>query len=315
MIKRKSLEIQFVKGVTTFVRKRPSRYDEVVKISPARKIKGTVSLPGDKSISHRAALIAAVAAGTSTIKNFSTSDDCNSTLSCLAQLGVEVRRDGSNVHIEGVGLSGFKSPSAPLDCGNSGSTMRMLAGLLAGQQFSSVLTGDDSLKQRPMQRIIEPLELMGARISSEGGRPPLHIEGGKKLTSISYEMPIASAQVKTCVLLAGLSADGRTEVIESQGSTRDHTERLFELFGVPVSIRSQPSGQNVVTVVGPAHFNGQEVSIPGDFSSAAFLIVAAALLPGSELTLENVGLNPTRTQLLNTLESIGSEHSVTQSAR
>ena len=184
--------------------KRPSRYDEAVKISPARKIKGTVSLPGDKSISHRAALIAAVAAGTSTIKNFSTSDDCTSTLSCLAQLGVEVRRDGSNVHIEGVGLSGFKSPSAPLDCGNSGSTMRMLAGLLAGQQFSSVLTGDDFLKQRPMQRIIEPLELMGARISSEVVVSPLHIEGGKKLTSISYEMPIASAQVKTCVLLAGL---------------------------------------------------------------------------------------------------------------
>lgn len=277
-----------------------------MRIKPARRINGSVCLPGDKSISHRAALIAALAQGNSSITNFSVSQDCNSTLSCLAKLGVKIERDGSEVRIECSENKGLSAPGIALDCGNSGSTMRMLAGILAGQNFVSTLTGDDSLRARPMQRIIDPLEMMGARVGSDGGRPPLRVEGRRQLKAITYEMPIASAQIKSCVLLAGLHASGRTKVVDPLGViTRDHTERMLEWFGVPVETGEGNSGAATWAVSGPVAFNGRDVQIPGDFSSAAFLIAATALLSGSELKIENLGLNPTRTQFIYILSSLG----------
>jgi 3-phosphoshikimate 1-carboxyvinyltransferase len=280
-----------------------------MKISPARRVKGTIGLPGDKSISHRAALIAALANGKSRIASFSTSQDCASTLACLRQLGVSIEREGNDVALEGRGhLSAPPDVSlASLDCDNSGSTMRMLAGILAGQNFATTLTGDDSLQTRPMKRIIEPLELMGARIASDHGRPPLRIEGAT-LNAINYELTVASAQVKTCVLFAGLLADGRTEVVEGIGATRDHTERMLQWFGAPIEItEDQDSQTRTCAIVGPAAFAGRDVRVPGDFSSAAFFIAAAALLPGSELEITGVGLNRTRTQFLETLRSLGAK--------
>src|SRR6266576_1227895 len=190
-------------------------------------------MPGDKSISHRAAMIAALAEGASSITNYSTSADCAATLACLEALGVPIQRDGTDLLITGVGIDGLHEPQAPLDCGNSGTTMRLLAGILAGQNFTSRLTGDESLCSRPMQRIIEPLQMMGANISSRDGRAPLLIQGHKSLNAISYGLLVASAQVKSCILLAGLGAERRTEVIESQ-TTRDHTERMLSSFGVQI---------------------------------------------------------------------------------
>jgi len=277
-----------------------------MKISPARRVKGTICLSGDKSISHRAALIAALANGKSHITNFSTSQDCASTLTCLRQLGVSIEHEESDVVIEARGrLSAPHVSTASLDCGNSGSTMRMLAGILAGHDFATLLTGDHSLQARPMKRIIEPLDLMGARIASDEGRPPLRIEGAM-LNAISYELPVASAQVKTCVLFAGLLADGRTEVVERIGATRDHTERMLQWFGAPIEVTEDEASQTkTCAVVGPATFTGRDVRVPGDFSSAAFFIAAATLLPGSELEIADVGLNPTRTQFLETLRALG----------
>ena len=281
-----------------------------MKIRPARRIKGRLRLPGDKSISHRAALIAALARGESHLANFSSSSDCASTLTCLQQLGVKIERNGNDIRVNGVGIGGFRATKQPLDCGNSGSTMRLMAGVLAGQDFTSILTGDDSLRSRPMRRIIDPLEMMGAVLESEKGYPPLRIQGHRPLNPLSYELPVASAQVKTCLLLAGLHATGRTEVIERLGGTRDHTERMLRWFGVEVETGSKiaQAKENAVSrciVDGPASFDGREVRIPGDFSSAAFLIAAAALAPDSELEIEGLGLNPTRTQLLSTLRSLG----------
>lgn len=277
-----------------------------MKITPARRIKGRVGLPGDKSISHRAALIAALATGKSHLANFSTSQDCASTLACLRQLGVSIECAGSDVAVDAWGH--FSAPADALDCGNSGSTMRMLAGILAGQNFAATLAGDNSLQARPMKRIIEPLALMGARIASNAGRPPLLVEGCRLLKPINYQLPVASAQLKTCLLFAGLLANGRTEVSEGPGATRDHTERLLQWFGAPIEITEDETLQTrTCAVVGPAAFAGREVRVPGDFSSAAFFIAAAALLPGSELEISAVGLNPTRTQFLETLRSLGAK--------
>lgn len=263
-------------------------------------------MPGDKSISHRAAIIAALAQGSSQLANYSTSQDCAATLSCLRSLGVEIQQEGGEVRVNGAGVKGLRPSPAPLDCGNSGSTMRMLAGVLAGQAFHSVLTGDASLRSRPMQRIVDPLELMGARVRSEASRPPLRIDGTDPLRSIRYELPVASAQVKSCILLAALNADGRTEVVESAGSTRDHTERLLRWFGVPLET-SADAAAVTIALTGPASYAARDVNIPGDISSAAFLIAAAALLPGSELRIANVGLNATRAQVLSLLRSLGFE--------
>jgi 3-phosphoshikimate 1-carboxyvinyltransferase len=278
-----------------------------MQISPARRIKGAVRLPGDKSISHRAALIAALANGRSHISNFSTSRDCASTLACLVQLGVSIEREGNDIRVAGAGNRGLQASTEPLDCGNSASTMRMLAGMLVGQSFDSILTGDESLRSRPMKRIIEPLEMMGAQILSDRGNPPLIIKANTPLEAIRYNLPVASAQVKSSVLFAGLRARGRTEVIETVGITRDHTERMLNWFGAPVKTRASTNGLRTVTIDGPATFDGTDIEIPGDISSAAFLVAAAALLPGSELEVNGIGLNPTRTQFLSTFRLLGLE--------
>jgi 3-phosphoshikimate 1-carboxyvinyltransferase len=270
-------------------------------------------MPGDKSISHRAALIAALAEGTSSIRNFSTSADCSATLSCLEALGVSISRSSQQISISGVGPDGLHEPNAPLDCHNSGTTMRLLAGILAGQDFTSTLTGDDSLRSRPMRRIIEPLQMMGAKISSDGGRPPLVIEGHKRLNAISYELLVASAQVKSCILLAGLSAEGRTEVVENE-ITRDHTERMLSRFGVQIETgRVEREGKNArfAAVKGPSSLRAQDVSVPGDISSAAYFLAAAALLPGSSLEVMDLGVNPTRVLFLGQLRSLGFDLEVT----
>ena len=252
-------------------------------------------------------MIAALAEGTSFLSNFSTSQDCASTLDCLRRLGVSIEQEGISVRVEGAGTQRLRASAEPIDCGNSGSTMRMLSGILAGHSFVSTLTGDESLRARPMSRIIEPLELMGAHVISEDTRPPLRIEGRNPLKAIRYELPVASAQVKSCVLFAGLRACGRTEVVEKL-ATRDHTERMLEWYGVPLQTRSAIAdgySPNTIAIDGPASFSGREVHIPGDISSAAFLIAAAALLSGSKLEIESVGLNPTRTQFLRTLCLLG----------
>lgn len=277
-----------------------------MKLTPTRKFKGRIALPGDKSISHRAALIAALASGSSEISNFSTAGDCASTVTCLQQLGASVHVANGILKI--AGDHKLTAPNAPLDCGNSGSTMRILAGVLAGHNFTAELIGDESLSSRPMRRIIEPLELMGAKIDSIDGKPPLQIHGSDRLTPITYRLPVASAQVKSAILFAGLFAAGRTTVIEKSPS-RDHTERLFNGFGVPVTTGDDLS----ITIDGPARFTGGAITIPGDISSAAYFIAAAMLLPRSELIIESVGLNPTRAAFLSVLRSWGAEISTTDS--
>ncbi|HRI02699.1 MAG TPA: 3-phosphoshikimate 1-carboxyvinyltransferase [Pyrinomonadaceae bacterium] len=276
-----------------------------MKVKPAESLQGTIELPGDKSISHRAAIIAAIADGTSRLDNFAASADCTSTVDCLRSLGAEIRRDGSTVFIDGVGKFGLKKPEAPLDCGNSGTTMRLLSGILAGQRFKSVLTGDESLVKRPMRRIIEPLEQMGATIASDDGSAPLTIHGRYPLRAIAYHTPVASAQIKSCVLFAGLYANGETSTVEPT-LTRDHTERLLPLFGVRVGTDGGPASK-VRYIKGTSRPTAAELTIPCDISSAAFFLVAAACLPGSELTLPNVGTNPTRTAILDVLECVGAK--------
>lgn len=275
-----------------------------MRIRPARRIKGQLRVPGDKSISHRAALIAALANGYSTISNFSTGADCAATIACLQTLGVFITEKDGNLIVRGVGRQGFKPAVAPLDCGNSGSTMRMLAGVLAGQNFTATLIGDKSLSARPMTRIIEPLEAMGARIRSQNGNPPLTISGSDSLQPIAYDLPISSAQVKSCVLFAALNAAGVTKVSESKVKSRDHTERMLQWFGASLSFQTLGAMQ-IVSVEGPAAFSARPVTIPGDVSSAAYFVAAAALLPNSEFLIEAVGLNATRTAFLSLLKSLG----------
>lgn len=252
--------------------------------------------------------MAALANGRTRIDNFSTSEDCASTLSCLKELGVRIERHGTHVEIDGVGLEGLRIPTAPLDCGNSGSTMRMLAGVLAGQDFVSELTGDESLQGRPMRRIIDPLTMMGARIESTDGHAPLSVTGRRPLEPITYVMPVASAQVKTSILFAGLTAEGRTEVIGVPNSTRDHTERTLQWFGVPVThehVRRDGTDLDSISIMGPTQLIARDGDVPGDISSAAFFIAATSLLSDSKLTIEDVGLNPTRTAIISTLVELG----------
>ena len=275
-----------------------------MKLNPARRINGRLQLPGDKSISHRIALIAALATGRSEIKNFSSARDCASTVVCLRELGISIEQTDERLIF--AGDQKLVAPSRPLDCGNSGSTLRILTGVLAGHDLTAELVGDESLSSRPMRRIIEPLELMGARIESTGGKAPLKVHGSAKLNPISYKLPVASAQVKSAILFAGLNTTGRTTVIETSLS-RDHTERLFNGFGVPVKTHDDLS----VTIDGPARLRGGPYTIPGDVSSAAYFVAAAMLLPGSDLTIERVGLNPTRAAFLEVLRSWGADLSVT----
>jgi 3-phosphoshikimate 1-carboxyvinyltransferase len=269
-----------------------------VVIRPAKGFRGSLNLPGDKSISHRYAMLGAIAEGLTKLENFSTGADCASTLECLKSLGLKWERIGNAVAIYGHGPE-LNAPKVPLDCGNSGSTIRMLSGILAGQDFTSELTGDDSLHRRPMARIIEPLEMMGAKVTAgKDGRPPLRVTGGR-LKAIDYKLPVASAQVKTSLLFAGLYAEGTTRVTEPI-QTRDHGEHALEAFGAQIEHRMKD-----VSISGGQKLQGIEATIPGDFSSAAFFLCAAGLFPDSELTISGVLLNPTRTRLLDFLMGLG----------
>jgi len=272
--------------------------DSTVVVRPARDIAGTLQLPGDKSISHRYAMLGAIAEGTTRLENFSTGADCASTLACLTTLGVELERTENAVLIHGRGPK-LQQPDRPLDCGNSGSTMRMLSGILAGQAFSSEMVGDESLSRRPMARIIAPLEAMGAKIvADDGGRPPLRI-AGTDLKAIDYKMPVASAQVKSALLFAGLLAKGETRV-EEPVRTRDHGELALRAFGAEVIQQG-----NQARIAGGQKLRAIEAEIPGDLSSAAFFLCAAALFPGSRLLISRLLLNPTRARLLDILILMG----------
>jgi 3-phosphoshikimate 1-carboxyvinyltransferase len=267
-------------------------------LQPARNLAGTLRLPGDKSISHRYALLAALAEGLTVLENFSTGEDCAHTLGCLRALGCQVDpMGGGRIEIEGRRRE-LAAPSAPLDCGNSGSTMRMLAGILAAQNFASELTGDASLSRRPMARVIEPLTTMGAHITAADARPPLRITGAK-LHAIDYKMPVASAQVKSSVLFAGLLAEGET-FMEEPVPTRDHGELALQAFGAKIT-----RTRNRVGITGGQRLRAIEARIPGDISTAAFFLCAAALFPESSLTIEGLLLNPTRAAVLDVLAAMG----------
>ncbi len=268
-------------------------------IRPATGVAGTLSLPGDKSISHRYAMLAALARGRSTLTNYSTGADCASTLACMESLGAAVEREGSTVVVEGVGARGLQSPPGPLDAGNSGTTMRLLSGIVAGQGCRAVIGGDESLSERPMKRILTPLRTMGASIDArEDQYPPLRLKGGA-LEAIRYELPVASAQVKSSVLLAGLHASGTTTVVEPL-ETRDHSERALVAFGGQVNVTGRS-----ISITGGQALTSCDLAVPGDLSSAVFFLGAALLLPESDLRIERVGLNPTRTAVLSVLEQMG----------
>jgi 3-phosphoshikimate 1-carboxyvinyltransferase len=269
------------------------------RISPASRVSGEVCLPGDKSISHRYAMLASIAEGESRIHNFSTGADCHSTLGCMRAFSIRADEQGADVTIHGGGLDGLKAAAADLDAGNSGSTIRMLSGILAAQPFTTRIGGDESLSRRPMERIMKPLGQMGASIAARDGRfPPLEIRGAK-LKPIDYTLPVPSAQVKSCVLFAGLYADGSTIVREPVRS-RDHTEIALREFGAEIRVE-----RRVITLQGRPRLTGRELFVPSDLSSAAFFIVAALLVPDSNLVLRGVGLNPTRSTLLDVLVSMG----------
>jgi 3-phosphoshikimate 1-carboxyvinyltransferase len=275
-----------------------------MRIEPAATLRGHIAVPGDKSISHRAVLLGAIAEGETSVRGFGRSGDTEATVAAVRALGVIVHEDDvDTLRVEGAGLRGLRESGEPIDCGNSGTTLRLLAGILAGQSGRFELTGDESLRRRPVDRIADPLVQMGVRVESADGRPPLVLEGGE-LRGIRYELPVASAQVKSCVLLAGLYAAGRTTVVEPL-ATRDHTELMLEAAGVAVTRKQRRIS------VGPAEqLRLGEVDVPGDFSAAAPFVVAATLLPGSELTIHDLGLNPRRTGLLDVLARMGARVTV-----
>ena len=268
-------------------------------ISPATALTGSIALPGDKSISHRYAMIGAIAEGETRISNYSTGADCHSTLGCLRGLGADMDVSGTDVVIRGKGLDGLREPSADLDAGNSGSTIRMLSGILAAQPFRTRIFGDESLNRRPMQRIMGPLAAMGAHIqAAEDKFPPLEIQGSR-LHPIEYPLPVPSAQVKTCVLFAGLFAEGETVVVEPVRS-RDHTEIALREFGADLTV-----DRSRISITGRPKLTGRPLVVPSDLSSAAFFSAAALMVPGSRLSITGVGLNPTRSALLDFLIGMG----------
>ncbi len=278
--------------------------------SPASRIAGTIRVPGDKSISHRAVMFGAIAEGRTDVRGFLPGEDCLATLAAVESMGVRVHRhDHTSLGIDGVGLNGLRSPGHPLDMGNSGTAMRLLAGLLCGQRFATTLIGDESLSRRPMERVAEPLRRMGARIETAGGCAPLQVFGGQALTGIRYDMSVASAQVKSAVLLAGLYATGETTVVEPD-VTRDHTERMLETFGQPVN-----RAGNAVRLVPVRFLQGTSIEVPGDLSSATFMLLAGLLAPEGELVIEHVGLNPTRTGILQILRLMGADFQVATTQR
>jgi 3-phosphoshikimate 1-carboxyvinyltransferase len=269
-------------------------------IHPIRSVRGILAVPGDKSISHRAVILGSLAYGTTKIDHFLNSEDCLATIKIFKNMGVRIKQSGDHVIVVGKGLNSLKPPSENLDAGNSGTSARIILGLLAGQPFTSRLTGDKYLRRRPMKRVVAPLVLMGARVTGpdEANFLPLKIET-RKLKGIQYRLPIASAQVKSALLMAGLFAEGKTTVVEPT-PTRDHTERMLKAFSVPCSRKGR-----AISLQGPvAPFKGQTIKVPGDISSAAFFIVAGLIVPGSKITLKNVGINPTRTGLLDVLKQM-----------
>jgi 3-phosphoshikimate 1-carboxyvinyltransferase len=270
------------------------------------KLSGETQVPGDKSISHRAVMLGALAEGETTVTGFLAGEDCLATIACFRGMGVTIDQQGSTVRIQGVGLRGLQSPQEPLYVGNSGTTIRLLLGILAGQNFSTVISGDASIRKRPMARVAKPLRLMGACIAGEGDLAPLTISPVQALTGIHYELPVASAQVKSALLLAGLYAQGATSVAEPAPS-RDHTEIMLQAFGVAVKRQGL-----VASVEGTAILKGRAIAVPGDISSAAFLLVAALIIPGSELIIRQVGVNPTRTGILEVLQAMGADIEVHQ---
>jgi 3-phosphoshikimate 1-carboxyvinyltransferase len=289
-----------------------------MKIQPAKFLRGKINLPGDKSISHRAAILSAMAEGETRIENFATGADCASTLDCLQSLGVEIKRKNSTIFVKGVGKTGFQKSKTALDCGNSGTTLRLLAGVLAGQNFDSVLTGDESLQKRPMRRIVEPLTEMGANIQAENNCAPLAVYGNNSLESVTYQLPVASAQVKSCILLAGLNAKGKTEVRSPPitncelriPNSRNHTELMLQYLGAAIEenfVETENGFVHQVLLEGDSKLTAKNLQIPSDISSAAFFIVAAACLKNSEIVLQNVGLNPTRTAIIEVLRAFGAE--------
>lgn len=273
-----------------------------ITIQPAASVRGEITVPGDKSISHRSIMLGAIANGVTTVRGFLRGEDNMSTMHAFRAMGVEINDDGETIRITGRGLHGLKEPGDVLDCGNSGTTIRLISGLLSGQSFFSVVTGDQYLRKRPMKRVVEPLTRMGARITGRAGGTlaPLAINGGS-LQGIDYQSPVSSAQIKSSIMLAGLYAAGETTVTEPSLS-RDHSERMFRLFGA--SVDKNASG---VTVRGGVELTAREVSVPGDISSAAFFIVAALITPHSELLIKNVGVNPSRTGVIDILQAMGGD--------
>lgn len=264
------------------------------------KLKGTITVPGDKSISHRSIMFGAISEGKTTISNFLYGDDCKSTIACFRKLGVDIEEKDNQIIINGKGFQGLTEPVEILDVGNSGTTTRLLLGILAGRPFHAVIIGDDSIAKRPMNRVTKPLRAMGASINGRdsGNYTPLAIQGGN-LQSFKYEMPVASAQVKSSLLFAALQAEGETTVIEKMG-TRDHTERMIKQFGGNID-----TDKGVIKISGNQKLIGTEINVPGDISSAAFFMVAATILKDSEVTLHNIGLNPTRTGIIDVLIQMG----------
>ena len=272
------------------------------RVEPSPAIAGRLRVPGDKSISHRAVMFGAIASGTTHVTGFLEGEDCLSTMKAVAKLGVAVHRPApGEVRVEGVGLRGLRAPGSVLDMGNAGTAMRLFMGLMAAQPFDTELVGDSSLMRRPMERVAKPLRAMGARIETLDGRPPVRIQGGAALRGIHYDMPVASAQVKSAVLLAGLYAEGETTVVEP-AVTRDHTERMLQSLGVEVRARG-----GTVTIRPPSGLEATHIAVPGDFSSAAFFIVAACIGAREPVVIEGVGVNPTRTGLLEMLALMGAD--------
>ena len=270
-----------------------------------QSLRGTIAVPGDKSISHRSIMFGALAEGVTTVTNFLPGADCLSTISCFKQLGVNIEQEGKQVRIEGKGFNGLTEPREVLDVGNSGTTIRLMLGILAGQNFSAVLAGDSSIAKRPMTRVVNPLREMGARIDGrkDGEYTPLSIKGGQ-LHGFRYQLPVASAQVKSAIILAGLQAEGETIIVEPE-ATRDHTERMIQQFGGKI----EKDGQTI-KVCGNQSFKGTTIHVPGDISSAAFFMVAAAITKNSEVVLKNVGLNSTRTGIIEVMKAMGADITV-----
>lgn len=272
-----------------------------MKLKKATHLRGTIAVPADKSISHRSIMFGALAEGTTTVRNFLRGEDCYSTLHAFQSLGVPIHDDGQTITIEGQGFNGLKPAQDPIDIGNSGTTIRLMMGILAGQPFTTTLFGDNSLNKRPMNRVMLPLREMGANVTGHEQTefPPITVNGTASLQPINYQMPVASAQVKSALIFAALQAQGTSTIIEKEAS-RNHTEEMIRQFGGVITTQGK-----TITVTGPQTLLGQEVVVPGDISSAAFFLTAGAVMPDSEIVLENVGINPTRTGILDVLEEMG----------